>query len=85
VRFVARNTLIVFLGHMPVYYLLWPVLRTWGISRSLQSAILMVICVVGLGFVSELLQRVLEPRRWRDRVYAQLGRPANAPALPMPS
>ena len=74
VRFVARNTLIIFLGHMPVYYALWPVVYRMPGSRAVHSAILMIVCLIGLGLLSELLRKLIRPIELRQRVYASLRR-----------
>ena len=74
VRFVARNTLVIFLAHMPVFYLLYPVLTGWGASRLATSAILMVVCVPGLAWLSEVIHRTGWPRSSRDRVFGHLDR-----------
>jgi hypothetical protein len=66
VRFVARNTLIIFLGHMPLYYVLWPVLASSSGGRALHALEMFVICVLGLGLLSEALRAVVRPRVLRD-------------------
>ena len=72
VRFVARNTLIIFLGHMPVLFALTPLLSRLELSRGLLSVVLTTICLPGLGMLSEVLRRTLQMRRLRDRVYRRL-------------
>ena len=69
VRFVARNTLIIFLAHMPLYYALWPVLGSW--SPILRSTVYMVICLPGLAWASEAIRTVVRPRELRERVAAR--------------
>ena len=80
VRFVARNTLVIFLAHMPVYYAVGSWLTRLEVSRGLRSAILGIICVPGLALVSEALHRTIHPRELRDRIYARLTHRAGAPA-----
>jgi hypothetical protein len=57
IRFVARNTLIIFLAHMPLYFALNPVLRRFIDSYNVRAVLLLTICTVGLGYVSEWLRR----------------------------
>jgi peptidoglycan/LPS O-acetylase OafA/YrhL len=72
VRFVARNTLIIFLGHMPILGVMEPIVKGWTDSAPLQSAVYMLVCLPGLAIVSEGLRRVVRPRELRDRLYARL-------------
>lgn len=81
VRFVARNTLVIFLAHMPVVYALTPVLSHLTMSRGLRSAVLGIVCVAGLGVVSEALHAAIQPRALRARLYARFRRRAAEPAL----
>ncbi len=69
VRFVAANTLIIFLGHMPLFYALTPVVTGWTDSRPLRSLIYAAAAVIGLGCLSEGLRRLVRPRELRDRTY----------------
>jgi len=62
VRFVARNTLIIFLGHMPLYYALWPTLARSSGGRAVHALEMFVICVAGLGMLSEALRAIVRPR-----------------------
>jgi acetyltransferase-like isoleucine patch superfamily enzyme len=72
VRFVARNTLIIFLGHMPVLFALTPLLSQLDLSRGVRSLALAIICVPGLGLLSEVLRKALQIRKLRDQVYRRL-------------
>jgi carbonic anhydrase/acetyltransferase-like protein (isoleucine patch superfamily) len=69
VQFVARNTLLIFLAHMPVFYGLQPVLRSWGLSRPVESAIMIAVCMPGLALISEVLHRGDRLREWRDWLF----------------
>jgi fucose 4-O-acetylase-like acetyltransferase len=64
VRFLARNTLLVFLAHMPLYYLLQPVLRQAVPEPNLRAALMLLVCLPGLAALSDLL-RAHERPRWR--------------------
>ena len=74
VRFVARNTLIIFLAHMPLYYALLPLMMRWQIRGAARSDIYFVLCLPGLALVSEAVRRVVQPHELRDRLYARLHR-----------
>lgn len=67
VTFIAKNTLIVFLVHMPVYYVAvrWLPERTLG--HIWRSVIIFVICLPCLAVVSDLIRRsalVTAVRAW---------------------
>jgi hypothetical protein len=76
IDFLSRNTLIVFIAHMPLYYVLdslfgrrvpyWP-----------RVGIEFVLCYVGLSLVSEGLRRLTNLQPTRDRLFAIL-RPLQA-------
>jgi hypothetical protein len=57
VRFVARNTLVIFLAHMPLYFALNPVLRRLIPSYNVRAVLLLTVCTFGLGYVSEWVRR----------------------------
>ena len=71
VDFLSRNTLIVFIAHMPLYYLLDYLFRT-RVPYWPRVCFEFVLCYVGLSLVSEALRRLtnLQPRR--DRLFALL-------------
>jgi hypothetical protein len=69
---VARNTLIIFLAHKPVLFALEPILIGWDISRGVRSLVLVLVCVPGLGLLSEWLRRTLNVRKLRDHAYQRL-------------
>jgi len=72
VRFMARNTLFVFIAHMPVYYgLLW-LLRGWNVSYWIRAGLRLVVCFLVLAVVSEILTRIVKPRELRARVWDRL-------------
>jgi fucose 4-O-acetylase-like acetyltransferase len=72
VRYFARNTLLIFIVHMPIYFALRPWLAS-RIGKDLASAILFLVCFVGLALLSEVLHRVLRPTVLRDRVLSPGG------------
>ncbi len=74
VRFFARNTIITFIGHMPLYYAVAPIAtllveRGWG-----KRAIIVVVMYVGLSLLSEALHKLLPINQWRDALWTRLGR-----------
>ncbi len=82
VRFLAENTLIVFIAHMPVFYWLDPLLESAGWSYLGRSTIELVVCLPGLAMVSAILHRALPLRQWRWSVSQRLFTSAHPHALP---
>jgi fucose 4-O-acetylase-like acetyltransferase len=68
VRYVARNTVIVFIGHMPIYFALQPILKEFTSSYWLVVAIQMVPCYCGLLWISDRVRAVVDPIVLRDRL-----------------
>jgi hypothetical protein len=60
VRFFARNTLLVFIAHMPLFYLLQALLPA-SMGYGPRVAIEFVLCFVGLALVSEMIRPVIQP------------------------
>ena len=73
VRLVARNSLIVFLAHMPIFFALNPVLVGAGFSYFSRVAIELAVCGVALTGVSELISRVGAADALRARLLAWHG------------
>lgn len=74
VRLIARNTLIVFIVHMPLVFALTPTLYRWvpaGWPRVLTNLFLFFFC---LSFLSELVRRIVRPTRLRDAVLVEFAR-----------
>ena len=80
VRFAARNSLIVFLAHMPIFFALNPVLAGAGFSYASRVAIQLAVCGAGLALLSEAIGRVAPPDALRARLLARLGRGSVRPA-----
>jgi len=76
VRFLARNTLIVFIGHMPVFY--WLDAAMQGADWWLRSAVNVLVCLPGLALLSEAAWRLTRPRQLRDMVAGKLFRRSEA-------
>jgi len=86
IRLVARNTIIVFIAHMPLFYLLETRLTGWTASRPLQVIIRLTVCFVALVIASEAIRRMVRPKALRDRIFARPQRgvavqPARAVAM----
>ena len=73
VRFIARNSLIIFLAHMPVYYAIAPLVEAHASSGLVRSAVLLTVCLPGLALLSEGVRRVVRPVALRDRLYLCFG------------
>jgi peptidoglycan/LPS O-acetylase OafA/YrhL len=70
VRFIARNTPIIFLAHMPVFLALHPVLVAWQLGYAARVIVQLLVCLVGLAALSEAIHRLLE----RSALYSDLVR-----------
>lgn len=68
VSFVARNSLIIFLSHMPVFMLLNPMLASVGLPYWSRVTINLLVCLPGLAVLSEGIQRMVRPARLADRI-----------------
>src|SRR5262245_51070428 len=69
VRFMARNTLFIFITHMPVYYALLWLFREWQGSYWTMAGLRLLVCFVVLGLVSEALTRIVKPRVLRAQLW----------------
>jgi fucose 4-O-acetylase-like acetyltransferase len=70
VTFIARNTLIVFLAHMPVYYALRHWMPDGTMPPAARSMLMMIVCLPGLAYVSERLRQA----RWLQAIRLRLAR-----------
>jgi fucose 4-O-acetylase-like acetyltransferase len=69
--FFARNTLLVFLAHMPIYS--WMLRQSfWPQNYAARVAIQFFICFVLLAIASELVLRLIKPKDLRVRAYRLL-------------
>lgn len=82
VRFFARNTMVIFIAHMPIYYALRGPLARWTDSYGLQVGVQMTVNFLLLAVASELLDRALHPRLLREQAWRWLSGPAHAGAGP---
>lgn len=68
VEFIARNTLIVFIAHMPVYYALEALLRPVVHDYSLRVTIEFLVCLFGIALLSEGVRTLIRPTELRDAI-----------------
>jgi hypothetical protein len=68
VRFVARNTLIVFIVHMPIYYAIQPAVRAATTSYWLRVLLYLIVGYVAALIASEVIQALSNRLRLRERV-----------------
>jgi fucose 4-O-acetylase-like acetyltransferase len=78
VGFLARNTLIVFIAHMPVYYALVRLLKGWELPYAARVAIWFLACFPVLAVLSEVISRVVRPRALGERAWLLLHQAAPA-------
>jgi hypothetical protein len=86
VQFFARNTLIIFIAHMPLYFALEPLLAAWLPGHYwLRVGILFVLCFPVLALLSELVRRLVRPKQLAERVWLALSRAGSGGHRPEPS
>jgi peptidoglycan/LPS O-acetylase OafA/YrhL len=68
VRFIARNTPLIFLAHMPVVLVLHPAMLAWGLSYPARVAVQVIVSLVGLAALSEAIRALVGPERLGARV-----------------
>ena len=66
--FFARNSVVVFILHMPVYYLLEFWLAGSPLSYAMRTVLEFLVCFAGLGVLSEVVRHVVQPASLRARV-----------------
>lgn len=67
-QLVARNSVIVFIAHMPLYYATAPWVESVAPSYWPRVAVRLFLCLVALTFVSEGVHRLVAVRQLRDRI-----------------
>lgn len=72
VRLLARNTVVVFIAHMPLYYLLEPPLRTLVPAYAPRVVTEFLVCYIALSIAADGLRRLVDLRGLRDRAFAAL-------------
>jgi hypothetical protein len=72
VRFFSRNTIIVFIGHMPLYDVAEPIARIFVESGWGKRSIIVFIMYVGLAVVSELLHKILNIDKMKKNLWVRI-------------
>lgn len=72
VRFFSRNTIIIFIGHMPLYDVAEPIARMFVDSGWGKRAIIVLIMYVGLAIISELLHKIANIEKRKRILLARL-------------
>jgi acyltransferase-like protein len=67
-RLLARNSVIVFIAHMPLYYATAPWLESVLPSYWPRVALRLLMCLVALTLLSEGVHRLVAVRQLRDRI-----------------
>jgi fucose 4-O-acetylase-like acetyltransferase len=66
VEFLAAQTVVVFVVHMPLYLWLYPHVAAWSFWP--RALLMMGVNWIGLSYAGALLYRVIRPAQWRERV-----------------
>ena len=69
VEFLAAQTVIIFVVHMPLYYVLHDLMSTW--PRWMRAIPYVLLCYVGLAIVGDALYRLVRPADLRERLLRQ--------------
>ncbi|WP_339722103.1 acyltransferase family protein [uncultured Paraglaciecola sp.] len=72
VRFFSRNTIFIFIGHMPLYDVAEPIARIFVESGWGKRAIIVFIMYVGLAVVSELLHKAVNIDKLKKHLWLRL-------------
>jgi hypothetical protein len=75
VRFFSRNTIFIFIGHMPLYGIAEPIARVFIESGWGKRAIIVFIMYVGLALLSETLHRLLNISKYKANLWQFLFSP----------
>lgn len=83
VSFISRNSLVIFIGHMPLIYGLAPFLYQWMEGFLLKRLVLAAICLVGLGLLSEGVTRGSRLPELQKRLWNRIQRAVFKPHRPV--
>ena len=72
VRFFSRNTIVIFIGHMPFYAIAEPLARVFVKEGWGTRAMNVLIMYVGLALVSELLHKVVDINKLKTKLQIRL-------------
>ena len=73
ISFLSRNTLIIFIAHMPVIYELSPYLYRLIDTVMVKQALLIFLLYFGLAVISEIIQRRINIKSLRDLSWKVIG------------
>lgn len=71
VRFFSRNTIFIFIGHMPLYDVAEPIARLFVESGWGKRAIIVFIMYVGLAVMSEFLHKLIDLNKLKVKLWAR--------------
>ena len=71
VEFLAAQTMIIFVVHMPLYYALQPLVSAW--PSWTRAVAMLIVCYVGLALAGALVYRWLRPASMRELVAQRIG------------
>lgn len=74
ITFVSRNTIVVFILHMPVFFLMTDLLAPYNLPYAVRAPLSLLVTFVGLLFVSEAVNRVVRPDDLRRRAFVVVER-----------
>lgn len=77
-RFFARNTLIIFIAHMPVFYALEGTLAPRTVNVAVRVVVRFTVCFLGLAALSEMILRTVRPKHLRDELWWRIRRTATS-------
>ena len=72
VSFFSRNTLIIFLAHMPLIYGLAPSFYSFFETTFVKKAVLICTLYVGLALISEAINKILDIKALKARVWHEI-------------
>jgi hypothetical protein len=85
VRFLARNTVVVFIAHMPVYYALQHFLTPSVSHYGTRALIEFLVCLPVLALVSEAVRPIVRAHVWRVWLADQFEQVIRSKTAPTPS
>ncbi|MEA1050983.1 acyltransferase family protein [Lamprobacter modestohalophilus] len=75
IKFFSRNTLFIFIAHMPLVYAIGPDFYRLFPFQELGRIIFVIALYIALAFVSEALERMISISRIRDYAWSRLAAP----------
>lgn len=74
IQFFSRNTVVLFIIHVPIIFAFYPTFYGWidGIEQIYKQIALILIMYIGCAFVSEFLNTKLHLERWKKPLWRQI-------------